>query len=140
MGTGPHRGVSPGGGWNFVFGQANLRRRVGVWSLYRNGFPGPTPGTFRLCLRRTLKIAAHETGHVLTLEHCTAFACRMNGCNGQAERDRNPLSPCPVCLRKLAWNLQVEPPRYLRRLGTFCGEHGLSQESGWFSRAANAVG
>ena len=56
------RDLWPGGGWNFVFGQANLRRRVGVWSLYRNGFPGPTPGTFRLCLRRTLKIAAHETG------------------------------------------------------------------------------
>jgi HSP20 family molecular chaperone IbpA len=30
----------PGEGWNFVFGQANLRRRVGVWSLYRNGDPG----------------------------------------------------------------------------------------------------
>jgi archaemetzincin len=29
----------PRKGWNFVFGQANLRKRVGVWSLYRNGDP-----------------------------------------------------------------------------------------------------
>ncbi len=29
----------PGMGWNFVFGQASLRDRVGVWSIYRNGDP-----------------------------------------------------------------------------------------------------
>jgi archaemetzincin len=32
--------LRPGEGWNFVFGQANLRRRVGVWSIHRNGWPG----------------------------------------------------------------------------------------------------
>ena len=30
----------PGRGWNFVFGEANLRQRTGVWSIYRNGDPG----------------------------------------------------------------------------------------------------
>ena len=63
----------------------------------------------------------------------------MNGCNSQTEQDRNPLHPCPVCLRKLAWNLQVEPAPYLRRLGAFCGGHGLAEEAGWFARAANAL-
>ena len=29
----------PGEGWNFVFGQASLRDRIGVWSLYRFGDP-----------------------------------------------------------------------------------------------------
>jgi archaemetzincin len=29
----------PGEGWNFVFGQASLRDRVGVWSIYRYGDP-----------------------------------------------------------------------------------------------------
>lgn len=29
----------PGKGWNFVFGQASLRDRVGVWLMYRNGDP-----------------------------------------------------------------------------------------------------
>jgi archaemetzincin len=32
----------PGRGWNFVFGEANLRERVGVWSIYRNGPRRPT--------------------------------------------------------------------------------------------------
>lgn len=46
---------------------------------------------FRLCLRRTLMIAAHETGHVLTMQHCIAAQCLMNGVNNQEERDRTPL-------------------------------------------------
>src|SRR5262249_52780875 len=81
----------PGKGWNFVFGQANLRRRVGVWSIYRNGEPAS-----RACLRRTLMTASHETAHILTIKHCTAYRCLMNGSNHQEERDGQPLYPCPV--------------------------------------------
>ena len=29
----------PGEGWNFVFGQASMDDRIGVWSTYRNGDP-----------------------------------------------------------------------------------------------------
>jgi archaemetzincin len=132
------RDLWPGGGWNFVFGQANLRRRVGVWSLYRNGHPGKNERAFRLCLWRTLAIAAHETGHILTMRHCTAFACLMNGCNSQQELDQQPLYPCPVCLRKLLWNLQVEPVAYLRRLEAFCRGHQLA-EADWFGMAAQVL-
>lgn len=134
------RDLWPGKGWNFVFGQANLRRRVGVWSIHRNGWPGKGGEAFRLCLRRTLLIAAHETGHVLTMRHCTAHRCLMNGCNSQEERDRTPLHPCPVCLRKLCWNLQVEPADHLRRLAAFCEGHGLDDDAGWLARAATAAG
>src|SRR5262249_28416647 len=65
----------PGKGWNFVFGQANLRRRVGVWSLYRNGDPDEGEAAFWLCLRRTVMAATHATGPVLTLKHCVPVAC-----------------------------------------------------------------
>jgi archaemetzincin len=129
----------PGKGWNFVFGEADLRRRVGVWSIYRNGWPGNTDEGFRLCLRRTLLIAAHETGHILTMHHCTAHRCLMNGCNSQEERDRHPLYPCPVCLRKLCWNLQIKPVPYLRRLKKFCNKYGLHQTAVWYARAAAAL-
>ncbi len=132
------RDLWPGKGWNFVFGQANLRSRVGVWSIHRNGWPGKGDEAFRLCLRRTLLIAAHETGHVLTMQHCTAHRCLMNGCNSQEERDRTPLYPCHVCLRKLCWNLQVEPRPYLRRLAAFCEEHGL-EDASWYARAVAAL-
>ena len=128
----------PGKGWNFVFGQANLRRRVGVWSIYRNGDPGGGEEAFHLCLRRTLATATHETGHNLTMWHCIAFACLMNGSNHQEERDSRPMDLCPVCLRKLLWNLQADPVLYLKRLGEFSREHGLD-EAGWYARAEAAL-
>jgi archaemetzincin len=128
----------PGKGWNFVFGQANLRERVGVWSLYRNGDPGEGEEAFHLCLRRTLATATHETGHILTMKHCTAFACLMNGSNHQEERDGRPMNLCPVCLRKLLWNLQAEPVSYLKTLEGFSREHGLG-EAGWYARAVAAL-
>jgi archaemetzincin len=126
----------PGKGWNFVFGQANLRERVGVWSIYRNGDPETD---FQLCLRRTLGTASHETGHILGMRHCIAFSCLMNGSNHQEEKDRRPLHLCPVCLRKLCWNLQVEPVPYLRKLEAFCHRHGFDAEAGWYETAKAAL-
>jgi archaemetzincin len=73
----------PGRGWNFVFGEASLRQRIGVWSIYRNGDPETD---FRLCLRRTLSTASHETGHILGLAHRTAYLCLINGSNHQERR------------------------------------------------------
>ena len=133
------RDLWPGEGWTFVYGQASLRQRVGVWSLARNGHPGKGKEAFRLCLRRTAMTAAHETGHILTIRHCTAFRCLMNGSNHEEERDSRPLNPCPVCLRKFVWNLQVEPMAYLRRLGAFCRARGFA-EADWYDRAAELLG
>jgi archaemetzincin len=107
-----------------------LRQRIGIWSIYRNGDPDTN---FRLCLRRTLSTASHETGHVLVMAHCTAFLCLMNGSNHQEEKDRRPMHLCPVCLRKLCWNLQVEPVPYLQALASFC--HKNHPEAGWYGRA-----
>jgi archaemetzincin len=128
----------PGGAWNFVYGEAKLRQRVGVWSIYRNGHPAKSEEAFRLCLRRTVMTAAHETGHILTMQHCTAFRCLMNGVNHQEERDSRPLNPCPVCLRKLCWNLQVEPVAYLLRLAAFCQPQQID-ENDWYARAASEM-
>lgn len=129
----------PGRGWNFVFGEANLRQRTGVWSIYRNGVPAQGEAAFRLCQRRTLATSSHELGHVLTIYHCTAFRCLMNGSNHQEERDARPLHLCPVCLRKLCWNLQVEPVPYLTRLKAFCQQNGLDPERGWYEKVMAAL-
>src|SRR5262249_52894881 len=125
-------GLWPGKGWNFVFGEANLRDRTGVWSIYRNGDPGEDDTAFRLCLRRTLGTASHELCHILTMRHCIAFRCLMNGSNHQEERDRRLLHLCPVCLRKLGWNLRVEPVPYLSKLNAFCHDNGLGPERAWY--------
>lgn len=129
----------PGEGWNFVFGEANLTQRIGVWSIYRNGDPSEGEADFRLCLARTLATATHETGHILTMWHCTAFECLMNGSNHQEERDSRPLHLCPVCLRKLCWNLQVETVPHLERLGAFWREQGFPEEADWYGMAVAAL-
>jgi archaemetzincin len=130
----------PGEGWNFVFGQASLRDRTGVWSIHRNGDPSRSDRAFRRCLERTLGTATHETGHILTMQHCIAFECSMCGSNSQSEADLRPLHLCPVCLRKLCWNLRVQPIPYLKKLGEFCRTHGLKEEGLWYAKAIEALG
>jgi archaemetzincin len=46
---------------------------------------------------------------------------------------------CPVCLRKLCWNLQVEPVPYPGKLEAFCRRHGFGNEAGWHERAMAAL-
>jgi hypothetical protein len=43
--------------------------------------------------------------------------------------DSRPMHLCPVCLRKLLWNLQAEPVPYLRRLEAFCRGNGLDDKA-----------
>ncbi len=125
----------PGRGWNFVFGQASLYDRVGVWSLYRNGDPDESDEMFRLCLLRTVKTAIHEIGHILTMRHCIEFECVMNGSNHREESDRRPLYLCPVCLKKLCWNLGIDPFERYRKLEAFCSEHDLVNEAKFFQQS-----
>jgi archaemetzincin len=129
----------PGAGWNFVFGQASSASRTGVWSIYRNGDPARSRNAFQRCLRRTLATATHETGHILTMDHCIVYECSMNGCNNLEESDSKPLHLCPVCLRKLCWNLQVEPVPYLEKLAAFSNKHGLNNESRWYRLAIKTL-
>ena len=126
--------------WNFVFGQANLRERTGVWSIYRFGDPAAGEKEYHLCLKRTLSVAAHETGHILTMQHCIAFPCCMNGSNNLPESDRQPLHFCPVCLRKLCWNLQLNPTEYLSQLEKFNREQKFDDEAQWYAAAREALG
>jgi hypothetical protein len=37
-------------------------------------------------------------------------------------------------LRKLCWNLQVEPVRYLKGLKVFCQAQGLGPEAAWYEK------
>ena len=129
----------PGGGWNFVFGQATLQNRVGVWSLARLGNADGAADDFRQALLRTLKIAVHETGHMFTIRHCTAYRCVMAGNNGLTELDRTPLRFCPDDLAKLLWVTGDDAPARLRRMREFCVREGLDEEADFFGRAEHAL-
>lgn len=126
----------PGAGWNFVYGQASLVDRVGVWSIYRNGDP---ESEYPVCLGRTLKTAVHETGHMLGIWHCTAFECGMNGSNHRAESDSRPLGFCPECEMKVWWACRLDPAARYARLAEFAAAHGLVEDERHWRASLDAV-
>lgn len=133
----------PGPGWNYVFGEARLGQRVGVYSLVRF-FPEfwgepRTDAARRLAFLRTLKLVVHETGHTFGLEHCVTWACAMNGSNSLDETDSAPLVLCPGCLRKLAWNRGFDVAARYDRLAEFLGAHGFDAEARWNRKRAAQV-
>jgi archaemetzincin len=125
----------PGDRWNFVFGYASFRDRVGVWSLYRFGDPEKGDGDFRQCLKRTLKLATHETGHMFSIQHCTAYRCNMQGSNSLQESDRQPTYLCPECHAKILYATKADPIERYQKLIEFCKTHKLTDEMQFFQKA-----
>ncbi len=120
---------------NYVFGQASLENRVGVWSLSRMD-----DNTYdRNFLLRTLKIAAHETGHMFSMRHCKKYECLMSGTNHLSETDRRPIDACPECTAKICWLSDVDQAVRYERLADFCRKNGLTKDADEFVKKSNAV-
>ncbi|MFP4600764.1 MAG: archaemetzincin [Persicimonas sp.] len=113
----------PDPNWNFVFGQASLRNRVGVYSFARYTAEEDS----WLTLRRSLKVMAHEIGHMYGMTHCTFFECGLNGSNHLEEADRRPMHLCPVCLRKLNWSSDIDPLERYYNLNEFYRNFGFDE-------------
>ncbi len=126
----------PDANWNFVFGQAHLRERVGVWSLHRLCNPEAGEEGRRRCLRRTVATSVHELGHMLSMHHCVAWECVMNGINHQGEADRVPLEPCPACLAKLCDATSCDLPRRFSALRDFWRKSGAAPDTERYLDAA----
>lgn len=133
------RDLYPSEQWNYVFGQASLRSRVGVWSIYRFGKPSFSEEAYMACLKRALKTATHETGHMYSIKHCTAYNCNMSGSNHLEELDRRPLWYCPQCLGKISWNLNINEIARLEKLKAFWDEHHEPIASNYYQQALNAL-
>ena len=134
----------PDDSWNFVFGMATLRERVGVYSTarYHPSFYGeedhyPAPESW--VMRRSLKVMAHEIGHMFGMEHCIYYECVMNGSNHLDETDRRPVHLCPVCLRKLHYAIGFAPERRYRDLERFFRRNKLGPEADWVRGRAEAI-
>ena len=129
----------PGPGWNFVFGQASLKERVGVWSMARNGDADGEPTMRKLAALRTTMTATHETGHMFGIRHCIAYECGMNGSNHSEERDRQPLEYCPECQPKLWWTCALDPLERSRALAAVSRRHAYPRLAGAFDRQSQAL-
>ncbi|WP_193211305.1 archaemetzincin [Luteolibacter marinus] len=125
----------PDENWNFVFGQASTRNRVGVFSFarYHPAWTGGVgdAGTEALVLRRAAKVLTHEMGHMFGIRHCIYYECNMNGANHLVEADSTPMHLCPVCLRKLHHAIRFDPLGRYAGLGKFYRANEMNQEEAW---------
>jgi len=87
---------------NFVFGEADMKRRVAVISLARlhQEFYGLPPDEI-IFTSRTLTEAVHEMGHTYGLSHCRDPHCVMFFSNSLADTDRKGYRFCKRCLNEL---------------------------------------
>ncbi len=129
--------------WNFVFGQASLRERVGVYSFARYDpafYSAPRGGDYmQTLLRRSAKVLVHETGHMFGLAHCVYFRCVFNGSNHLDESDARPLHECPVDLRKLHHSIGFDVPQRYANLYRFYRIAGFEDEAAWTRRRLEQI-
>jgi archaemetzincin len=134
-----NKDLYPGEGWNFVFGQASLSKRVGVSSYYRfiNDFSDTS--AYRKCFERIIKTTSHELCHMFSIKHCRIYECLMNGANHLQEADRTPLWLCPECLAKLQWCIRFRLIERYRLLNEFFGKKGFDKESEFYTESISIM-
>ncbi len=128
----------PAPSWNYVFGQASLRDRVGIYSFARYDpafWGGARPANYAdLILRRSCQVMAHEIAHMFGLYHCVYFHCLLNGSNNLDESDAAPQHLCPICLRKLHFAAGFDAAKRYQDLAAFYDRHRWTGESRWVAR------
>lgn len=125
LAIGSHRGA---------FGWGSLTHRVGVLSTARLGEDK------HVLRRRVLTLALHESGHLLSMPHCTFYRCLMNGALTLAEADARPAALCPVCRSKICWNLGADPLARERALADAFSAAGLEEDARVALTIAEATG
>jgi len=125
--------------WNYVFGQASLQNRVGVWSMARLGDYNLSTASYNQCLLRTIKVATHETGHMFGIKHCVLNECMMNGSNSLTESDRQQSWLCWECLSKLCWNRKIMPAAHLRTMSYFYTKHNIDSKATYYYKSALSI-
>lgn len=84
----------------YVFGQAQLGNRAGVFSFHRlrNEQYG-LPASGEILQDRALKEALHELGHTFGLRHCFDTPCAMNASTYVEDIDLKPAHYCASCMQ-----------------------------------------
>jgi len=116
-------------GLNYVFGEASLQLRCGIYSLTRY-----ETEDLPLFTRRSLKLVSHESGHILSIDHCVTYSCVMQGANSLEEHDRQPMHLCPIDLRKVLWNTGADRQERYRKLLPLYQKWDCKKEADWVSK------
>jgi archaemetzincin len=114
--------------WNFVFGQAYTKDRIGVSSIFRYCEKPLDSLNYNLCLNRLIKTSCHEIGHMFSVYHCTNAECIMNGSNSLYESDTQPNRLCSECLKKMYWNLKFNNVERLKAIRDYFQKHNLEKD------------
>ena len=125
--------------WNFVFGQASLQHRVGVWSMNRFDYPDMNEASYKACLHQTIKTAIHEAGHIFGLHHCTDYVCCMSGSNSLEESATHPIGFCPDCTAKVGWHFGLDLLKQHQELANFWQKEGIEAPLQYYSAAGKAL-
>ncbi|CAI2372893.1 unnamed protein product [Moneuplotes crassus] len=132
----------PQDSWNFVYGQAYLWERTGVFSFarYNPEFYGEDHGMSgeelrELVMFRSIGTMVHEIGHMFGMGHCVYYECAMNGSMSAEEADKQPMQLCPICLRKLWHNIGFDPlERYQALVEASRVSSSFDETKGWYSK------
>ncbi|TDX11371.1 archaemetzincin [Flavobacterium sp. S87F.05.LMB.W.Kidney.N] len=125
--------------WNYVFGLASYRDKVGVSSIYRLQDGELTSENFNVCLSRLLKISSHEIGHMFGLHHCINADCVMNGSNSMSETDKQSIRLCSVCQQKLSSCIKYDDRKRLADLEDYFKRNNMTPEFLAMKKDAEAV-
>ena len=135
----------------FVAGLAAGQHRVGVFSFYRyNPTLSFSPEFWyeighsretvspsernRMLLQRSCKLLVHEACHLLGMDHCIWFSCLMNGSGHLDEDFAQPMTLCPVDLRKLQALTGCNVAARYAGLQKFYRKCRLIKEAEWVGR------
>lgn len=86
----------------YIFGQAYLKGRAGIVSLYRlkNELYGIAPDN-HLLFMRFIKVIIHELGHTFGLKHCHTPSCVMLSSTYMEDIDQKDSTLCIKCRTEL---------------------------------------
>ncbi len=110
--------------WNFVFGLASYKDKVGVTSIFR--FQDKVK---ELTLRRLINVSSHEIGHMFSMKHCTNTKCTMNGSISLSETDLCPNRLCSNCQKKLFYNFRYNIRKRNKNLSYFFVKNNLKYDA-----------
>lgn len=134
----------------FVAGLAAGNQRVAVFSFFRYNPTLTFSAEFwynvkqshemsvaeqkHTVLQRSCKLLVHEVCHLLGLDHCIWYSCLMNGSGHLQEDFSQPMTLCPIDLRKLQTLCDFDVVARYRGLQVFFQRYGLQQEAEWIDR------